>query len=77
MTTNEKQLRDIFGSMEAKQAQEIRDSYYKALEGLQGLTHALEVADAESSGPTLLTNEQLLAAEALETMKKSELGSVL
>ena len=79
MTENEKQLREIFGNMDADQAQEIRDSFYKAVEGLRGLADSLEIADAKRSGPTsdFLINEHLLAVEALETMKKSELGSVL
>ncbi|MEX1027798.1 MAG: hypothetical protein WD049_07300 [Candidatus Paceibacterota bacterium] len=79
MTTSEKQLREIFSSMDAKQAQEIRDSYFKSLEGLQTLAHALEIADAKRPGPMSdpLMNEHLLAVEALETMNKSELGGVL
>ena len=79
MNANEKQLREIFKTMDAEQAQEIRESFYKAMEGLRGLADALEIGDAKRSGPTseLLIGEHLLAAEALSTMKKSELGRVL
>jgi len=71
-------LRQIFKGMEAHQAQEIREAYYKAVEGLQALAEALEIADAEqtnSAGPLL--DEHFIAIEAVETMNRSRLGSVL
>ena len=52
--TTDAVLRGIFKSMDAHQAQEIRDAYYKAVEGLRTLADALEIADAirdESAGP--------------------------
>ncbi len=71
-------LRTIFRNMDPHQAQEIRDSYYKAVEGLRSLAEALEIADAnqqESAGPLLV--EHLYACEALEAMKHSRLGAIL
>ncbi len=49
-------LRQIFKTMDAHQAQEIRDAYYKVMEGLYTLTEALEIADAQqkpTAGPLL------------------------
>ena len=43
---NEKILRDTFRTMDPHQAQEIREAYYKAIEGLRSLADALEIADA-------------------------------
>ena len=76
MTDNEKALRETFRTMNADHAQQIRDAYYKAMEGLQALADTLEMADARMPGPTneLLIGEHLLTCEALTTMQKSELG---
>lgn len=74
--TTDAALRQIFRTMDGKQAQEIREAYYKAVEGL--MTLALEIADAkqpESAGPLL--TEHLYAAEALDAMKHSRLGAIL
>jgi len=71
-------LRQIFKAMDAHQAQEIRDAYYKAIEGLMTLTEMLEIADAQqerTAGPLL--TEHFNAAEALEAMNRSRLGAVL
>ena len=71
-------LREIFKAMDAHQAQEIREAYYKAIEGLMTLAEALEIADAqqpETAGPLL--DEHFNAAEALEAMQRSRLGAVL
>ena len=71
-------LRKIFKTMNAHQAQEIREAYYKAVEGLRTLADALEIADAcqqESAGP--LIDEHFYACEALEAMKRSRLGAIL
>ena len=43
-------LRDAFRKMDADQAQEIREAYYKAVEGLRCLADALEIADAKNPG---------------------------
>jgi hypothetical protein len=78
MTTKQHQLRTIFSAMEAHQAQEIREAYYKAVEGLQSLAEALEIADAKQSptaGPLL--DEHYIAIEAVEAMNKSLLGRIL
>lgn len=42
-------LRQIFRDMNAHQAQEIREAYYKAVEGLMILVETLEIADAPST----------------------------
>ncbi len=71
-------LREIFKVMDAHQAQEIREAYYNAIEGLRTLADALEIADAdqqESAGPLIV--EHLYACEALEAMKSSRLGAIL
>ena len=71
-------LRQIFKAMDAHQAQEIRDAYYKAIEGLMTLKDTLEIADAQqpqTAGPLL--DEHFSALEALAAMKRSRLGAVL
>ena len=71
-------LSHIFANMDPHQAQEIRESYYKAVEGLYALAESLEIADAQQAttgGP--LIEEHLLACEAIEAMKKSRLGAIL
>lgn len=78
MQINDQELRAIFRKMDPIQAQEIRDSYYKVVEGLRSLADALEVADAEqaeSAGPLL--TEHLIAIQALDAMKPSRLGRIL
>ena len=83
MTTNENQanekfLRDAFRTMDQYQAQEFREAYYKAIEGLHTLAEALEIADARQSqtaGPLL--TEHFYAIEAIEAMKRSRLGAIL
>lgn len=76
--TRDAALREIFAGMDAEKAQEIRESYYKAVEGLYALAQALEIADAgqpQTGGP--LIEEHLIACEAIEAMKKSRLGAAL
>ena len=71
-------LRKIFKTMDAHQAQEIREAYYNAIVGLRTLADALEIADAEqmpSAGPLL--TEHFNAVQALDAMKNSRLGAVL
>lgn len=72
------ELKKIFKSMKPEQAQEIREAYYKAIEGLRTLTDMLEVADAEQDATAgVLLDEHFIAVEALEAMSKSGLGAVL
>ncbi len=74
----EKRLREIFRSMDANRAQEIREAYYKAVEGLHTLADQLEIADAmqaESAGP--LIEEHFIACKAIDAMNKSVLGRFL
>ncbi|MFO0088171.1 MAG: hypothetical protein ACK52L_20075 [Pirellula sp.] len=71
-------LRQIFKAMDAHQAQEIREAYYKAIEGLMTLAETLEIADAQqtpSAGPLL--TEHFNAVQALDAMKNSRLGKIL
>ena len=72
-------LRNAFRKMDADQAQAIREAYYKAVEGLQSLANALEIADAQNPGPAndLLLGEHLLACEAIAALNKSLLGRIL
>ncbi len=72
------QLRQIFRTMDGNRAQEIREAYYKAIEGLMTLARELELADADlADSPTPLLDEHMYAIEALEAMDKSQLGAVL
>ena len=74
----EASLRQIFKAMDPNQAQEIREAYYKAIEGLLTLSEALEVADSQqpvTAGPLLA--EHLIATQSLNALKRSLLGAVL
>ena len=76
--TTDATLRQIFKAMDAHQAQEIREAYYTAIEGLMTLAETLEVADAQqtpTAGPLL--DEHFNAVEALTAMRRSRLGAVL
>ena len=57
---------DTFRTMDAHQAQEIREAYYKAIEGLRTLADALEIA-AENNREYQRQKEQ--AAAGMETCK--------
>jgi hypothetical protein len=75
---NDKNLRDAFRTMDPHQAQEIREAYYKALEGLRTLVDMLEIADAQqpqTAGPLLI--EHLYACDAIDAMRNSQLGRIL
>jgi len=76
--SNDAILREAFRKMNPHQAQEIRDAFYKAIEGLHTLAEMLEIADAtqETTAGPLLT-EHFLAIEAMEAMKRSRLGAIL
>lgn len=86
MTTNqskvaehEQVLREAFRAMKPDSAQEIRESFYKAVEGLKRLADALEMADMEvgDRNDHALIEEHLIACAALEEMNKSVLGRIL
>lgn len=71
-------LRNALANLDPHQAQEIRESYYKAVEGLYALAESLEIADTQQTptgGPMI--EEHLLACEAIDAMKKSRLGAIL
>ena len=78
-TERERNLRDIFRTMDAHRAQEIREAYYKAVEGLSALAESLEIADAEMGSPHdhALIEEHLIACQAIDAMKASLLGRIL
>ena len=78
-TERERNLRDIFRTMDTHKAQEIREAYYKAVEGLSVLAETLEIADAEMGSPHdhALIEEHLIACQAIEAMKPSLLGRIL
>ena len=63
MNEPEETLRGIFRTMDAHRAQEIREAYYKAVEGLSALAESLEIADAEMGSPNdhALIEEHLIA----------------
>jgi hypothetical protein len=75
----ETSLRETFRTMDPHEYQEIRQAYYKAVEGLQALAAALEAADAEISqrNDHALIEEHLIACTAIDAMKQSRLGRVL
>ena len=78
MNEKQKQLTDLFKNMAPAEYQEIREAYYKAVEGLQTLAQALEIADAkqaQTAGPLL--DEHFIALEACDAMDKSDLGRIL
>jgi hypothetical protein len=76
--TDEKILRDAFRSMDPHQAQEIREAYYKAVEGLHTLVELLEIADANQDKPAgPLLSEHLMACVAMDAMKDSLLGKIV
>ena len=81
MTKNETEttLRTIFRNMDAHEAQEIREAYYKAVEGLHTLAESLEVADigVGETNDHALIEEHLNACMAIDAMKHSLLGRIL
>lgn len=75
----ERTLREIFRTMPPDRAQTIREAYYKAVEGLSVLAETLEMADLELGGPHdhALIHEHLIACQAIEAMRQSQLGRLL
>ena len=78
-TANERILRDAFRTMNADQAQAIREAYYKAVEGLHTLAETLEISDLEvgDQNDHALIEEHLIACQAMQTMGQSLLGRIL
>ena len=76
---HETKLRDAFQKMDPHQYQEIRDAYYKAVEGLQTLAQSLEFADigVGATNEHVLIQEHLTAVEAIHVMNQSLLGRIL
>lgn len=84
MNSNEKpmavrNLREIFRSMNPARAQQIREAYFKAVEGLDTLARSLEFADLEMGSPhdCLLIDEHLKVCEAIHAIKTSLIGCVV
>ena len=77
-TPHENTLREAFRQMNGDQYQQIREAYYKAVEGLQALAETLELA-APPAGAICesLIAEHLVACSAIETMNKSVLARIL
>lgn len=75
----ERILRAAFRAMNPEQAQFIRESYYKAVEGLRTLAETLELADLEigETNDHALIEEHLIACHAMQTMGQSLLGRIL
>lgn len=72
MSSNEQALRGAFKHMNADVAQDIREAYYKAADGLAALVELLGPANVEA-----LVAECKIAKAALKAFDKSELGKVL
>ncbi len=78
MTDTKQQLRQIFRTMDALCAQEIREAYHKAHEGLMTLAKELELVEADlADSPTPLLDEHMYVVMAFEAMKHRQLGAVL
>ena len=75
----ETRLREAFRTMDPHRAQEIREAYYKAVEGLHTLAESLEVADigVGETNEHALIEEHLIACAAIDAMKHSLLGRIL
>ena len=78
-TERERNLREIFRTLDAHRAQAIREAYYKAVEGSSALAETLEIADVEVAGAHdhALIDEHLIACQAIDAMKASLLGRIL
>ncbi len=67
------QLKNDFATIDANEAQEIREAYYKAVEGLHSLAELL----SNHKDKEILGKELLLATEAMRSIGASSLGSYL
>jgi hypothetical protein len=78
---NEKREDDLAAAlrnMNTQHAENIRQAYYKAVEGLQSLASALERAELNGvTGEAPLAREYLIACKAIKAMDKSLLGKTL
>lgn len=75
----ERHLRQALRNLPPHEGEAIRNAYYKAIEGLQALARALDVADREPDGARgeALLAEHYIACQALEAMNTSQLGRIL
>ena len=78
MMNTKQQLADLLRRMNAEDYNEIREAYYKAVEGLRTLANALETADSKTTNPAgPLMDEHMIAIEAIDAMNKSDLGRIV
>ena len=70
---HESALKSAMKTMAGSDVQNIRESYYKAMEGLQALADALE---AVGESDTVMA-EHLIACNALQAMRASALGKIV
>lgn len=71
-------LRKLFKTMDAHQAQEIREAYYRIAENLRPLATALEMAALDHGGPAgPLLDEHYIYCEVMRKLDESVLGAVL
>jgi N-acetylglutamate synthase/N-acetylornithine aminotransferase len=76
--TNDTILIDAIRTMDGRQFQEIRDAYYKAVEGLHSLAEALENAiDLDTEGGQAIFGEHAIACRAIVAMNHSALGRIV
>ena len=73
----ESQLRETFRAMDPQQAQEIREAYYKAVEGLHTLAESLIEAGTEIKDDNGLIKEHCYAQTAIKGIENSLLGRIL
>jgi hypothetical protein len=70
---HETALKAAVKKMSGSDYQNVRESYYKAMEGLQALADALEAAGESEA----VMAEHLIACNALQAMRASVLGKIV
>ncbi|MFN5976105.1 MAG: hypothetical protein ACK48U_16790 [Planctomyces sp.] len=73
---NATDLRNALKALSPEAFQEIREAYYKAMEGLNNLAQALEQHAGTSETDPLL-REHMIAANSLSGMDLSQLGRIV
>jgi hypothetical protein len=76
---SESRLREALQSLESHQTNNVREAYYKSIEGLYALVDSLEIAKsaAGQAGSDVLLEEYLSACAAMNIMTSSMLGRIL
>lgn len=70
---HETAMKTAVKKMSGSDQQNVREAYYKAMEGLQALADALEAAGESDA----VTAEHLIACNALQAMRASVLGKIV